>query len=324
MTSVGITAADHRHGFEQYADFEKARGWLEQHEPAIAAAMTAHDDGSEPLDFKGLSDYSYGGEEFFSRQGWFRVGEAAVFTDPLYSMGTDFIAFANCLTTDIIAREGRGETVHDLVEGYNRAFAEITDCFRDMFDGSYDVFGCPRVAALKFHWDIFFYWAFLAPLLIFHVYRLQGAKLPEYCAPYIELNRRMQKLFRDWAARIEAGGGNDAPIKDFIHFSPDNTLFTILHRELNEARSPEAGREYMDNHMRSLEETAQVIFLEAVEDVLPDALNRFEQPTWTAVWLNSFALSLDPARWERDGLFEPRSPRRVLLRVKMEMNTYLR
>lgn len=58
----------------------------------------------------------------------------------------------------------------------------------------------------------------------------------------------------------------------------------------------------------SAQELAQVIFLLAVEDVMPGRLAQFPP----AVWLNSWGVSLNPERWEADKLFQPMTPARDL------------
>ncbi len=64
-----------------------------------------------------------------------------------------------------------------------------------------------------------------------------------------------------------------------------------------------------------VEELAQVIFFLAVRDVLPETLARFEGRTW----INTEAISLDPARWERDGLFAPKSAPRDYTALEAEI-----
>jgi hypothetical protein len=56
--------------------------------------------------------------------------------------------------------------------------------------------------------------------------------------------------------------------------------------------------------LERLEEIAQAFFRIAVEDVLPKQLATL--PRWVNVW----AVSLDPSKWEADGLFKPESEAR--------------
>ncbi len=63
--------------------------------------------------------------------------------------------------------------------------------------------------------------------------------------------------------------------------------------------------------MARIEELAQVLFLLAVEDVMPERLGQFSEP----LWLNAWRIDLDPATWER-GLFKPITPARDLSEMR--------
>jgi hypothetical protein len=52
-----------------------------------------------------------------------------------------------------------------------------------------------------------------------------------------------------------------------------------------------------------IEELAQIIFFMAIEDTIPDQLPLFEGRRW----INACAISLDPERWEEEGLFQPQT-----------------
>ena len=55
-----------------------------------------------PLDFLVLKNFAYTTNKAFSSDRWCCVGDAAAFTDPLYSMGSDLIAMANRITVRLI------------------------------------------------------------------------------------------------------------------------------------------------------------------------------------------------------------------------------
>ena len=44
---------------------------------------------------------------------------------------------------------------------------------------------------------------------------------------------------------------------------------------------------------------------------MPEKLAQFPEP----LWLNAWAMSLNPDRWEEDGLFEPQTPPRDLTQM---------
>jgi hypothetical protein len=68
------------------------------------------------------------------------------------------------------------------------------------------------------------------------------------------------------------------------------------------------------------EEFAQVIFLLALEDTMPEKLAEFP----SSVWLNAWAISLDDKRWETDGLFRPTSKPRDLSPIMKQIRQHIR
>jgi flavin-dependent dehydrogenase len=68
-------------------------------------------DRAELLDVLAYKQLAYATKQFFSGgDRWFMTGEAAAFTDPFYSPGSDFIAIENDFITDMIARDHAGES----------------------------------------------------------------------------------------------------------------------------------------------------------------------------------------------------------------------
>jgi hypothetical protein len=76
--------------------------------------------------------------------------------------------------------------------------------------------------------------------------------------------------------------------------------------------------EYVSS-LEIFEELAQVIFLLAVEDTMPEQLAMFPANTW----LNAWAISLDAERWEADGLFQPQTQPRSLERVMQPLRKHI-
>lgn len=68
-------------------------------------------DKAELHDVLAYKQLAYGTKQFFGGgDRWFLTGEAAAFSDPFYSPGSDFIALENDFITDMIARDHAGET----------------------------------------------------------------------------------------------------------------------------------------------------------------------------------------------------------------------
>lgn len=128
-TSVGIVADRTFHPFDDLRSRDRAAAWLARHEPEFAALMAGH----EMLDFCVLRNYSHTSERVFSADRWACTGDAGVFADPMYSPGTDLIAFGNCCISWMNRRgcrrppdpgSGRGkEPLHD----HHRRIADPVD-----------------------------------------------------------------------------------------------------------------------------------------------------------------------------------------------------
>ena len=129
---------------------------------------------------------------------------------------------------------------------------------------------------------------------------------------------KMMRLFEDWAARRP----EPTYTFDFIDYIQDlPTLRRRFVRNLPPRR--ERFREVLANLRESIghiEELAHVIFFFAVRDVLPEQAGRLAEHPWIEIT----AISLDPDRWQADGLFEPQTPARDLGLLSGEIGALFR
>lgn len=294
-TSIGIVADEQQHPFEQFNTYPRAMEWLRSHEKTFADYL----DGREPLDFRVMRKYSYTSKQLFSENRWACVGEAGMFADPFYSPGTDIICMGNTITTEMIRLERAGELTSRHVHHYNRFLISYNDATADSIQPCYTIFGTPLVMATKIIWDIASTWSLVGPLIYNATYldaQRLGAVRANTGAKYLFLHRRMQSLFLDWHAR------SPGRLRfDFIDYLGLEFLAAIRARNLQTDRSLDELIEDQQTNLAVLEEFAQEIFLLAVDDVLPDERERFPD----SVQVNPSVASLDPSRWEADGLFTP-------------------
>jgi hypothetical protein len=88
-------------------------------------------------------------------------------------------------------------------------------------------------------------------------------------------------------------------------------------------KTNKTDQELIDDHVASIElfeELVQVMFLFALEDTMPEKLAEFS----SNVWLNAWAISLDPERWEADGLFRPTTKPRNLRPVMEQLRKHIK
>jgi len=117
-------------------------------------------------------------------------------------------------------------------------------------------------------------------------------------------------MFRNWSAKSQRRASFE-----FIDYLQIPFVFKLRTRNL---KTNKTEQELIDDHIASIklfEELAQVIFLLALEDTMPEKLANFPSP----VWLNAWAVSLNSERWEVDKLFQPISKPRDLRPIMQEL-----
>lgn len=117
---------------------------------------------AELLDVVSYKQLAYGTRRFFrGEERWFLLGEAAAFTDPFYSPGSDFIAIEADFITDMIARDRAGESraeVLDRSDTYDAfmqfRYAANVLLYKDL----YSTLGSFELLKLKWDFDIACYY----------------------------------------------------------------------------------------------------------------------------------------------------------------------
>ncbi len=176
--------------------------WLAAEQPLLAHAL----EGAEVMDFHVMHRYPAGASGIYSDDGWMLCGDAAVFADPFYSPGGDFIAIGNTFITELIAGATRsgGRTV-----SYQRYLLSFFSNTLSLYRGLYGGFGHRDLMVLKIAWDYAYYWAVLAKL--FFSRRMVDVAFMSDVQPYLVraagLNAGMQTQFRRLSRRgIRQGG----------------------------------------------------------------------------------------------------------------------
>ncbi|NEO14458.1 MAG: FAD-dependent oxidoreductase [Moorea sp. SIO3F7] len=300
-TSIGIVTDETVHPFGEHNTEEKALNWLQTYEPTLAN----HLQGISTQKFMKMPHYSYSSKQVFSNNRWACVGEAGVFPDPFYSPGTDLIGFGNSLVTQMIEADLQGKLTSKIVAEANRFLLTYAEGVKENIHKVYSCFDKDLVMTIKVIWDILSGWAFSAPLMFNSIF-LDSEKRAKICqgsGQFFLLAHRMQKLFIDWAELSENRG-----TYGYIDYLGMDFIKQWRSRNL---QSNKTEQQLIDDHIASLEifeELAQVIFRMALEDTMPEKLADFPE----SAWLNAWAISLNEHRWEKDGLFRPRTQPRDL------------
>lgn len=114
------------------------------------------------IDTRSYAQLAYASDGFLSaRDRWGMTGEAAVFADPLYSPGTDFIALENDFLSDLIVRERGGEDAEELerLGGlFDRFLRFRLEAAMLLYRGQYGLLGSAELMRQKWDFDLGFYY----------------------------------------------------------------------------------------------------------------------------------------------------------------------
>jgi flavin-dependent dehydrogenase len=129
LTSIGLVIHEELHAFDDVRTLAGVQKFLAKHEPVLAKALEPY----EVLDFLCLRNYSHSIGRGWSDDRWALVGEAGAFVDPLYSPGSDFIAYANSFTAELIRTDFAGGDLPTRTR-------ELNLVYRALVGGNIDVY----------------------------------------------------------------------------------------------------------------------------------------------------------------------------------------
>ena len=289
--SIGICADPRIHPFEQINTFDAFMHWAHRYEPQLADALETRRDGV--LDFLKVERFPLGAERVYSMDRWCLTGEAGVFTDAFYSPGSDFIGIGNSFISDIVTRDLDGEDVAERLEFFNSVLFALFERYLALYTDMYLLMGNAQAMGIKHSVDVCAYWGEIA--LPFMKANFADMDLLKAILPPIrsttELLARTMAFYREWDA-IEQREVPPLIIPRPGKSSVGNLLFTLA-RDVD----PATVRPSVEENAKRFQAFVVLVFDRVVSQVLPDA--RPDENTR----INPFAISLDPDRWEADGLF---------------------
>lgn len=115
-------------------------------------------DDAEWLDFGGYGQLAYGTKKWFGER-WAVVGEAAAFSDPFYSPGSDFITLGNDFVCDLVARDRDGEDIVERQRLYDGYLQFRYRANLPLYRQQYELFGSYELMSIKWNFDIAAYYA---------------------------------------------------------------------------------------------------------------------------------------------------------------------
>jgi hypothetical protein len=219
------------------------------------------------------------------------VGEAGAFLDPFYSPGSDFIAMSNTFSTDLITRDLDGEDVTERAKAHDELYLSTYRVALTQYEGQYVFWGNPLVMTAKICANNILYWGTVG-LLFFHE-KYTDLDFMAAVRPDLEriwaITRRLEMMFREWD-ELESREWRRAIV-------PTGDFRGMFQRHLDMAGGfdDETLKQKLASTADLMEGLAVILFHRAAQNLGDAAPSEDEK-------INPYAVSLDPDRWEQDGL----------------------
>lgn len=205
VTSVGVVC-EHPHFSDAMRKPEGFLAFLNQHR-AVADLLRP----AELMDVLAYRQLAYGTSQYFSPHGWYLTGEAAAFSDPFYSPGSDFIALENDYIVDMIAQEVAGApqserdercATYDAYMHYRLKSTMLI--YRDL----YPILGSFEILSLKWSFDIASYYNMWGHFYVndLHLDLKQIRSEIRRQAPTLDGQEQFAALFRKLGEELRAQG----------------------------------------------------------------------------------------------------------------------
>jgi flavin-dependent dehydrogenase len=232
-------------------------------------------DGAELHDHQFFTQLAFRTRRFYGQSRWACVGDAAAFTDPFYSPGSDFIAIENDQVADLIARDLAGEDVGERAEAYDEYMQLRFEATLLLYTGQYQTFGSFELFRAKVRFDCACYYHlwFDSYMLDEHVDLKAVNGLLRRKEPVLEAMQNFSRLFRRTAERLLARG--DYYRKNTDHWVLDGReAFGPLETVGEKRRRPE-----IDRHTESIFNLA----CQMVAPLLDETTQPKKRPLWAFV-----------------------------------------
>ena len=221
------------------------------------------------VDSARLADFAYDCTRTISADKWAISGFAGRFSDPLYSPGSDLIAYYNTMITDAIM-ESDPEALKRKAEVYEALMKVVYDAYVPSYHLSYDVLGDQEVFTFKYAWELAVYFTFYAFPFINDFFTNERF-IRTFFRKFAQLgpiNRNLQKFLSDyyqWKKTMPARQGQI--VNDFLELSP------LKRAEMNYYKAGltvEEAEEELDGHLKSMKYFARYIYAFVSSVVLGD------------------------------------------------------
>lgn len=295
-TSIGVVVHEELHGVDRIRSYESTLAFLREHEPVAAEHLAAY----PPLDFRYIKGYSHGVARSWSPQRWAIVGEAGAFVDPLYSPGTDFIAFANTFTEELIRVDldpQQDDAMLDLrCRELNLQYRALVAGAVGVYRQAAPIYGHAQGMATKIYWDNYAYWAFPCQYFFQRIYQVSGSmhdRITQAGARFVMMSDQVQQLVRAWAELApQASRGR------FIGLPTFPSLLVDVHLDLQKSMTPDETLAYVIMRADQGEELVREILIRILVELGPERAATLLERTGAATW----NITIPPERLDAENL----------------------
>ena len=264
-TSIGLVY-DHRVVKpEEVSNTRKLIDYICRKWPVFAADLP----GRKVIDEGRFIDFSYDCRQTISPQRWALVGEAARFSDPFYSPGSDLIAIYNTLIVDAIETEDQEslDAKCALAEQIERVMYES---YVPSYAVSYDALGSQEVFTLKYTWELAVYFAFFVLPIVNDLFANR-----QFMQPFLRrygilgpINANIQRLlsaYFQWKKTQPLRSQSEPDLIEFYGMAPLGCAEKLFYQV---GLSPREAVDAVDRHVDRLQDFARYIITHIYAAVL--------------------------------------------------------
>ncbi|MDX6464202.1 MAG: hypothetical protein QOE55_7899 [Acidobacteriaceae bacterium] len=266
-TSVGIVADPRIHPLAGFNQVDRFLDWLDANEPQVGDLVRRNRHLIQ--DFLAIKGLAHTTKQVYSKDRWAMVGDAALFTDPLYSLGSDFIGMGNTLVTDMVRHDMAGGDLTERVDLYSWLYLDfLYDSGIRIFQDQYPLMGNAQVFVPKALWDIVWYWASIGPIFFHDKFTdLEFIdSIKQELIHFQVLQRKMQDFFRAWDEMTKDEVHSDA----HVDLTQIPFIYPLVHLEMDGGYDDDALRAKLRDNVSLLETVGAEMYRQAYGS-LPDA-----------------------------------------------------
>ena len=287
-TSLGLVYDRKLFDGTQVDSAEKLIRWVCREFPVLARDLPQR----KILDHGLLRDYAYDCSQTISSSRWAMSGESGRFSDPLYSPGTDLIAFHNTLILDAVLTPDKKQ-LEKKISLYETLVRSLYQAYIPSYELSYDVLGDQEAFILKYTWELAVYFTFFVFPFINQLFTNQEFILP-FLAKLARLGRINANMQSFLSGFYQWKKGQEQPMGDPIQF--DFTQIGALKKSemlfYQVGVSAEEALDLLDEHLASLKEFARYVVAHVASRVVGQKALLTNRAFIETIRLNQF--SFDP------------------------------